>query len=471
VSDRPASAPSAPSSADGLDLETVETASLGNATHLIGTGDGGAVVVDPPRDAWRIAGAAAGRGWRITHVLETHVHNDYLSGALELRGSDGVRIVAPAAGRYDFPHDGVEAGDAIEVGSLRFRPHATPGHTPEHLAWEIERLDGDGAGDPVAVATGGALLVGSAGRTDLLGPERVEELTAAQFSSLRYLAGLPPGVSILPTHGSGSFCAAGPPAGGRTTTVGDERRSNPLLAIADVEAFRATVLAGYGAYPTYYREMAALNRAGPAVLGGPPDPRRLDPDDAQRVLGEGAVVVDGRGREAFAAGHLPGALNVEVEDDAFAPYVGWHVPFGSTLVLVLPRDGEDQARHAVTELLRIGYDRVAGVLQGGVDAWRRSGRPTAGFPVVSPGEAGGESTLLDVRDPAEWRDDGTVEGALRIPLWELRDRLHEVPADQPVTVLCRSGRRASIAASILDAAGRDVRVIARGGVMEIRAGA
>jgi hydroxyacylglutathione hydrolase len=469
VSDRPASAPSAPSSAHGLEVETVETASLGNATHLIGTGDGGAVVVDPPRDAWRIAAAAAGRGWRITHVLETHVHNDYLSGALELRASDGVRIVAPAAGRYDFPHDGVEAGDAIEVGGLRFRPHATPGHTPEHLAWEIERLDGDAADGPLAVATGGALLVGSAGRTDLLGPERVEALTAAQFASLRYLAGLPPSVAILPTHGAGSFCAAGPPAGGRTTTVGDERRSNPLLAIADVEAFRATVVAGYGAYPTYYREMAGLNRAGPPVLGGPPAPRRLDPAEVERAVERGAIVVDGRGREAFAAGHLPGALNVEVEDDAFAPYVGWHVPFGSTLVLVLPGDGEDLARQAVTELLRIGYDRIAGVLDGGVDAWRRSGRPTAGFPVVSPGGAAGESTLLDVRDPAEWRDDGTVDGALRIPLWQLRERLDEVPADQSVTVLCRSGRRASIAASILHGAGREVRVIARGGVKEIRA--
>ena len=452
-----------------LPVETIETPSLGNATHLVGTGDGGALVIDPPRDAWRIVAVAAERRWRITHVLETHLHNDYLSGALELRASEGAAILAPAAGGYGFAHEGMTDGDEREIGGVRIRARATPGHTPEHLAWEVERLDGAPGSGPRAVATGGALLVGSAGRTDLLGPDRVEELTSAQFSSLRYLAALPPAVAVLPTHGTGSFCAAGPPAAGRTTTIGDERRSNPLLALPDVAAFHATVVAGYGPYPTYYREMAARNRSGPPILSGPPAVASLDPAGVERAMAAGAVVVDGRRRETFAEGHIPAALNVEVEDDAFAPYVGWHVAVGSTLVLVLPDGAARLAEHAVTELLRIGYDRVGGVLAGGMEAWQRSGRATRSFPLVAPGDARGETTLLDVRDPAEWRDDGTVDEALRIPLWELREHLEEVPSGQPVTVLCRSGRRAAIAGSILEAAGREVRVVARGGVKEIRA--
>ena len=454
-----------------IEIETVETPSLGNATHLIATGDGGAVVIDPPRDAWRIEAAAVRRGWRITHVLETHVHNDYLSGAHELRASASAEIVAPAAGGYEFRFRGLSDGERLEVGALGLTARATPGHTPEHLAWEIADLDGAVTAAPSAVATGGSLLVGSAGRTDLLGPDRVDELTAAQHRSLRYLAGLPVGTRILPTHGTGSFCAAGPSTGGRTTTVGAEVAGNALLGIGDLETFRSTVLAGYGPYPDYYHHMAPLNRIGVAVLGRLPTVPRLDPTGVEAAVQDGARVVDGRRREVFARAHLPGSLHVEVEDDTFAAYVGWHVPFGAPVVLVLP-DEPGIVDHAVTELLRIGYDRVHGVLDGGVDAWVESGRPTASFDVVeadavAAATADPTRTVLDVRDPKEWRDDGTVDGTMRIPLWELAERLDELPADRPVTVLCASGRRASIAGSLLDAAGLDVAVLTRGGAPDI----
>src|SRR3990170_1252199 len=207
-----------------MDLEIVLTPGLGNATYLLAS-DGEAVVVDPPRDAWRVTAVSDARGWRLTHVVETHVHNDYLSGALELRAARGPQIVAPARGRYAFEHRGADEGDTVEIGGLRLVARATPGHTPEHLAWEVRASGADG---PSAVLTGGSLLVGSAGRTDLLGADATDALTRAQFASLRELASLPDEVAVWPTHGPGSFCTAGPVDGGRTSTIGAERRMNPL---------------------------------------------------------------------------------------------------------------------------------------------------------------------------------------------------------------------------------------------------
>ena len=331
-------------------------------------------------------------------------------------------------------------------------------------------------GPPLAVATGGSLLVGSAGRTDLLGPTATDELTAAQYVTLRALASLPPGVRILPTHGSGSFCAAGPADRGRTTTIDVERRTNPLLAPMDAAAFRATMLDGFGPYPTYYREMAPINRAGPAVLGAAPIPPELDPAGVQAALdGPGGVqVVDGRDRLAFAAGHLPGSLNIEL-DDSFASYVGWLVPFGAPVVLVLPEPAAESAVEAIAGLLRIGYDRVMGVLAGGVASWSASGGQLASYPTMASGDladdlaADAAGVVLDVRDPLEWRDDGRITGARTISVGGLTDRLDELPREATITVVCKAGSRASIAASVLDAAGFSVRLVARGGAPDVLA--
>lgn len=449
-----------------IDTELILTQGLGNATHLL-AGGREAVVVDPPRDAWRVMAAAEARGWRITHVVETHVHNDYLSGALELREALGAEIVAPARGRYAFAHRGVDDGDTVEIDGLRLTARATPGHTPEHLSWEVASADAPRDAAPDAVCTGGSLLVGSAGRTDLLGPEAAERLTGDQFRTLRRLAALPDAVRVLPTHGTGSFCAAGPASGERTSTMAAERLTNPLLRIEDEAAFRAAVAAGFTPYPTYYAEMAPLNRAGPPVRGGLPRVERLDPAAARSAVAAGAHLVDGRSRRAFGDAHVAGALNIELSD-TFASYVGWFVPFAAPLVLVLPEPLEEAIAEAAAQLFRIGYERIEGVLAGDPDAWAAAGFELSSYEVLRAAEARARAEreavhLLDVRNPHEWHDDGEVPGAIQIPIGDLPERLATLPRDAPITVMCKSGGRASIAASMLDGAGLDVRLVGTGG--------
>jgi hydroxyacylglutathione hydrolase len=451
-----------------MDHELILTKGLGNASFLIGAGSE-AVVIDPPRDAWRVMAAAERRGWRITHVLETHVHNDYLSGALELRSALATEILAPARGRYAFAHRPMDEADSLELDGLTVTARATPGHTPEHLSWEIRT---DDAGPPTAIATGGSLLVGSAGRTDLLGDDATDELTRAQFQSLRALAELPDDVVVLPTHGAGSFCSVGPADAGRTTTIGRERTQNPMLAIDDEEAFRVALLDGLGPYPTYYAEMAPINRAGPLVVGGLPETPLIGPDAVRAALAAGAYVVDGRSRTTFAAGHVQGSLNIELAD-SFASYVGWFVPFGTPIVLVLPEPLAPSVETAATDLFRIGYDRIIGVLEGGLDAWVDGGGSLGSYPMTTGAGArdevarGARPMLLDVRYPDEWRDDGSVPGAIELSIGDLASRLDTLPRDAPITVMCKTGSRASIAASMLDAAGFDVRLIAKGGAPDL----
>ncbi len=475
-----------------MELELFVTRGLGDTSYLLASGRE-AVLVDPQRDAWRFVAAAERRGVRIVGVLETHVHNDYLSGALEVRAATGAEIIAPARGGYEFPHRPADEGDSVELGGYSLTAMATPGHTPEHLAWLVTAADaaggrtdhadaagGNGTGaatgpTPLAAFTGGSLLVGSVGRTDLLGPALSAALTLDQQRSLRRLAELPDGVQILPTHGAGSFCSAGPVAAGQTTTVGEERLGNPTFARIDDDAagFRERLLGSLGRVPAYYSHMAALNRQGPRILGAYREPPELDPASFAVKVGTGTTIVDGRDRLAFAAGHIPGSLNIEL-DDSFAAYVGWLVPFAAPILMVLPEPFRETAEEATTQLLRIGYERVLGTLAGGIEAWQADGRDISTYEVTTMVEVNAEAAtagnggrtseiVLDVRQPIEWQDDGAIPGAQRIFVADLPARLAEVPAGERVTVLCKSGSRAAIAASLLDAAGRDVRLVARGG--------
>lgn len=450
-----------------MDLELFTTASVGDASYLIAS-EGEAALVDPQRDAWRFLAVAEARGWRVTRVLETHVHNDYLSGALEARAATGAEIVAPARGGYAFPHRGADEGTSVEVGALRLTAMATPGHTPEHLAWAVRAAGARDDAPPEGVFTGGSLLVGTAGRTDLLGDERTQELSRLQAGSLRRLAALSPAVRILPTHGAGSFCAAGTAAAPRTTTVGAELATNAVLEAAGGGRFYDVLLGNLGRHPAYYEQMAPLNRAGPAVLGRLPRTLALDPAGLARAATDGAWIIDARPRAAFAEAHMPGALNIEL-DDSFAAYVGWIVSFDAPLVLVLPAPEKEARDDALAQLFRIGYEHVVGYLAGGIDAWRAAGRATSAIQtttmdhVFAEAAAGEMPALLDVRQPIEWRDDGVIPGARTIFVADLPDRLGELPRDRRITVACKTGGRAAIAASLLDAAGYEVRLVATGG--------
>jgi hydroxyacylglutathione hydrolase len=446
--------------------ELFVTPGLGDNSYLLVSGDE-AAVVDPQRDAWRFLAVADAQKLRVRYVLETHVHNDYVSGALEIRQAGGAEIAVPAQGRYEFPSRAMAEGDEVRVGALSIVAWETPGHTPEHLAWLVYE---EGNRDPVALFSGGSLIVGSAGRTDLLGPEQTDRLTRAQVRSLRRLAALPRSVPLLPTHGAGSFCTAGISSMRRTTTIGTELDDNPALASREEEAFVRQQLTGLRAYPAYYAHMARINRAGPAVLSRLPIPRGLGADEVARRIEAGAWLVDGRRRRSFASAHVPGALNVEL-DSSFATYVGWLTPFNTPLILVLPDPAQSALEEAMTQLIRIGYERVEGFLQGGLDAWQAAGRPIRSYPTASIDDLcrayleARPIQVLDVRQQAEW-ETGRVPGSLHIHVGELPARLAEVPRDAEVWITCASGHRASIAASLLDRAGVRVRLVADGGVPE-----
>jgi glyoxylase-like metal-dependent hydrolase (beta-lactamase superfamily II)/rhodanese-related sulfurtransferase len=445
-----------------FDLEVFITPELGDASYLIASGDE-AALVDPQRDAWRFLAVAERRGWRVRHVLETHVHNDYVSGAHEVRAATGARLVVPARGGYMFEHTPADEGTELRLGDVTLTARATPGHTPEHLAWDV----GDGeAGAPFAVFSGGSLLVGSSGRTDLLGEAKAAELTPAQFQSLRRLAELPDVTQVLPTHGAGSFCSAGPPSSDRTTTIGAERLGNAAFGASSLPAFEAIALGSLGRYPAYYERMAPLNRAGVPVVGRLPEVQALDPDTVERAVMAGATIVDARSRAAFAKAHIPGSLNIEL-GSPLSGYVGWLLPFDSPVILNAA--AEPDLREAVTQLFRIGWSAIRGSVAGGVDAWAATGRPVRTYDEISLDDlraeiaTGAKPHVLDVRQPVEWRD-GTIPGADTIFVSDLPTRLAELEADDELTIVCKSGQRSAIAASLLDGAGVKVRFVGVGGV-------
>jgi rhodanese-related sulfurtransferase len=277
-------------------------------------------------------------------------------------------------------------------------------------------------------------------------------------------------VQLLPTHGAGSFCTASVASRDRTSTIGAELRSNPALAAQDEQTFVRRQLAGLRAYPAYYAHMGGINRAGPAVLGRLPDVVALAPEDVARRMEAGAWVIDARDRAAFADAHVPGSINIEL-DSTFGTYVGWVTPFNAPLLLLVSEPVQSALEEAVTQLIRIGYERLVGYADGGLDAWQSRGRPVRSYPTAGVDDLchaylGGQPIqVLDVRQPVEW-DTGYVPGSLRIHLGDLPARLADVPRDKEVWTACASGHRASIAASLLDRAGVPVRLVARGGVPE-----
>ncbi|MFD1548036.1 MBL fold metallo-hydrolase [Nonomuraea guangzhouensis] len=427
------------------------TPGLGDQTYLL-THEGKGVLVDPQRDIGRFLDAAAGRGVELRFVLETHLHNDYVSGGEQAALRTGAELVLPAAAAAAYRHTPAFHLEDIHGGSgLILRPVHTPGHTPEHTSYLV-LIDGE----PVALFSGGSLLVASAGRPDLLGPERARTLARLQHISLRRLAALPPGVDLYPTHGEGSFCTA-TGAGKLTSTIGAERADNPMLAIDDPEELADTLLAVPMPIPAFYQYMGPAN-----TLGVPPMPPVRVPELDRPAVG--THVVDIRPRRSQSRGMLPGSLGIELDDD-FGSWTGWLLPYAEPLTLVA-EPGQEVAE-AVTQLAQIGIDTVRGVVRDLGEAATQT-YELAELDAFVMRLAQPDAQLLDVRMPSEW-EQARLVGAIERFLPDLF--AHGVPAEldpqQPVFVACASGRRASIAAGLLAHKGYQPIVLTDAGVPDL----
>jgi hydroxyacylglutathione hydrolase len=432
----------------GVEIVAIDTPALGDRSYLAHDGSV-ALVVDPQRDIDRVLALAAARGVRVTHVFETHLHNDYVTGGLALARATGAAYHVSAADRVAFDRVPVRDGDVIEVSPvMSIRVLATPGHTFTHVSYALRA-----AGHAHAVFSGGSLLYGSTGRPDLLGTAHARELARAQYASARRLAAeLPEDADVYPTHGFGSFCSA-TQAEGTSSTIGRERVVNPVL-ILDQDSYVDQTLAGLDAYPAYYAHMGPANAAGPAGPDLSP-PARAEAGELRQRIEAGEWVVDLRARRAFAAGHLAGTLSFDL-DGSFATYLGWLIPWGTPLTLL--GETPEQVAEAQRELVRIGIDRPRAAADGGPAAWA-AGRPLRSYPVADfAGLAAVRHhrpvVVLDVRRDSEW-DASHIDGAVHIPLHDLPDRIGELPGGE-LWVHCQAGYRASVAASFLDAAGRTV---------------
>lgn len=422
---------------------------LGNSSYLVGLGDGRALVIDPQRDPTPYRLEMKQRGWVPAAVAETHLHADFISGGRELQAL-GATLYAPVGSGLVFDHHGMEPGGEVDLGGLTMSALPTPGHTPEHLSYLIS----DGS-EPAALFSGGSLLVGSVARTDLIAPEMTEPLARRLFRSLRdVITSLPDHLAVYPTHGAGSFCTAGG-SNERITTLGAERATNPYLLADDEEEFVRLLLGSLGSYPRYYQQLRRRNRLGPVVYGDePPRLQPLSPQTLSRLAAGGTVVVDTRPVTEWARGHIPGALAISLRD-GFAPWLGWLVDIDRPIAFVLG-DGQYPAE-VVRQAVGIGYERLAGVLDGGFSAWKESGRSVATTPVVDFSQVD-DRQLLDVRQASEW-DHGHIPGAVNIELGRLLE------ADLPVGALgvhCGHGERAATAVSLLERSRSDVVVVTGG---------
>lgn len=440
---------------------------LGHLSTLVADeASGAAAVIDPRRDVDVYLDAARAADVRITHVVETHLHNDYVSGGRELSALTGAIHAIGSGAELRHDHRPLRHGATLEVGALRLTALDTPGHTPEHVSYAL--TDTSRANEPVLLFTGGSLLVGAVGRTDLLGADNAIPYAHQMFRSLHEVI-LPHEdfVGVYPTHGAGSLCSTGISAT-PNSTIGFERRHNPMLRPSDVDAFATALLSGQPAVPRYFARMRPANQAGPPLLGArPPDPRPLAFDEVRAALAGDAILVDLRRPAEFALEHVPGSISIPA-GSSFGTWLGWVVDPDRPLIFVLddPDDWDDAIRQAV----RIGYDTVAGHLRGGMAAWAEAGgslessgrltvRQLADRLAGDPSEA---PLVVDVRQATEF-EEGHVAGALHLYAGDLQDRLSELPRDRPIAAMCASGYRASVAASLLRRAGfTDVSWVADG---------
>lgn len=442
---------------------------LAQASYLIGCqATGEAVVVDPNRDVQQYMDAAAKEGLRVTHVTETHIHADFVSGARELAARTGAQLLLSDEGDADWKYAYAKEagarllkdGDHFMVGNIRVDVMHTPGHTPEHISFLVTDTP-RGAG-PWGILTGDFVFVGDVGRPDLLEKAAgvagtMEAGARTLFRSLEKFRALPDHLQVWPGHGAGSACGKALGAV-PSTTVGYEKLGNWGVATADEEEFVRMVLEGQPEPPKYFAQMKRINKEGPRILGGLPRPEHLDASRLPAVLDAGAVVVDTRSVTEFAKGHVPGTINIPL-NGSFTTWAGWLLPYDRDIYLIVDAACDDCAERAAYDLMTIGLDRVAGAFgSDALDAWTTSGRALGTVAQVTPAEAAtmlerGEAAVIDVRGNAEWQA-GHLPGVPNIPVGYLTDRLDEIPTDRPVVLHCQGGTRSAIAASVLQARGR-----------------
>src|SRR3984893_5437020 len=398
---------------------------LGNASFLVADVDRGVgLVVDPYRDVDGYLTRAEALGIKLTHALDTHLHNDFASGRGELASEAGASI------------EELDSGKELAFGGVTLQALHTPGHTPDHLGYVLIE-----DGRPRALFSGGAVMVGAIARTDLFGPHLAVHLALEALRTLQVrLRGLPDDIAVFPTHGSGSFCGTGG-GSGFETTLGQERSSNPFFLTTEVMPFLARVL-NQQRFPAYYRDTGSINQAGAPLLGrNPPLPAKLSASEVDRLMGDGAALVDVRRGRHYDRGHIPGSYSVGL-DGPFSSWVGWLIPRGRPIVLAGGTDA--QHRSAQQQLWRIGFDSVVGALDGGMDAWQASGRTLSTFETVDVEDmaewilSAEPMTVVDTRDEHEWAA-GHVPGAVHLYVPDVPFRAGEIPSEAPVAVHCASG--------------------------------
>ena len=442
-------------------VELFHDEGLGNGSYLLEVAAGKAVLIDPDRRVARYLRRAEELGLEIVGIADTHLHADFVSGSLDAARATGAEILVPADAGVGFDHRPVGAGERVPLADVELEVRATPGHAPEHVSY-VARVDG--RDDDVALFSGGALIAGGAARTDLVSPSMTDELTRAQFRSAREaFEDLPDATTLYPTHGGGSFCSTGS-GGPHLSTLAAERRSNPLLRFdGDVDAFVGWWPTTFPAIPTYFGRMREVNRAGPRAVSEIAPPLPLEPAAFDRARqGDGVIVVDARGTDAYAAGHVDGSIAIPFRE-SFPTWLGWIVPGDAQLLFVAD---ETDLTAIVDACLLVGYESFAGWLHGGIDAWTDEDMPVRSLPTIGPNDAvpwlemGAQP--LDVREPDEF-ELGHVAGAANLPLGDLDGRIDDLPAGRPLLVYCASGQRSTSAASVLERRGIGPVVNLRGG--------
>lgn len=435
-----------------MEIRSFVADELGNSSHLLLVPEAGlAAAIDPMRDTAQYLEVVEPMGLKLEWVLETHVHNDFVSGARELKAEVGAAIGASSEADLRYSYEELRHGQELEVGPYRLRVISTPGHTPEHVSYLLL----DEAGRPLTLFSGGSLMVGTAARPDLLGPANSWRMARLLRRSLvENVLTLPDDVRVLPTHGGGSFCASG--AGGqRETTIGAERTQNPLIAVGSEAAFIELAL-NQGPYPAYFERMRGLNQVGAPILGRRlPEPRRLSIEGFDAWRAQGAAVLDLRLAEEFSEGHVPDSYAVGI-DGSHSAWVGWLLSPDRPLILI--GSNAMQEEESVRQLARIGYDQVVGVLDGGLRAWPDAGRPVVSYARSDARELerrllGGERlVVVDVRESNEWFA-GHIPGSVNIPAHDLPLRAGQLPLGAPLAVHCGHVYRATLGASLLERAG------------------